>query len=299
MRLTYLVLMHGKPEQAARLITKLQNPTSTFIIHIDARAPDSVFNHMRTWAAPQKNVHLTNRHRCYWGGFGLVCATIECIRSAFIHDPNFDYAFLLSGQDYPIKPLSHITAYLRQHRKQFIESFRLDRPNRWTDNAGAYQAMNRISWYNLAIRSRFVHIPIKRALPAGFFPFGGSQWWCLSRECLKYVDDVIRTRPEIIRHFRRAFIADEAFFQTIVSSSPFCDDTTGDDLRYIDFTRPNPNRPRTLVVEDFNRILASPKLFARKFDLSRDEKILDLIDSEIVIESNAVGDSHIRSAATG
>lgn len=287
MRLAYLVLMHGKPEQAARLIGRLQNPTSTFIVHVDAKAPQSVFDYMQKWSAPYKNVHLTKRHRCYWGGFGIVAATIECIRSALLYDPAFDYAFLLSGQDYPIKPLSHITAYLRRHRKQFIESFRLDRPNRWTDAGHAYQAMNRISWYTVAVRSHFIRVPVKRVLPDGLSPFGGSQWWCLSRQCLKYVDEVVRARPDIVRYFRRTFVPDELFFQTIMSNSPFGGQATGDDLRYIDFVRPNPHYPRTFGVEDFDRILASPKLFARKFDLSRDEEILDRIDREILIEANA------------
>jgi len=55
-----------------------------------------------------------------------------------------------------------------------------------------------------------------------------------------------------------------------------------DNLFYIDWENPNPNVPRTFVKEDFYRIAISPKLFARKFELTKDPEILELIDQKLL-----------------
>jgi hypothetical protein len=47
---------------------------------------------------------------------------------------------------------------------------------------------------------------------------------------------------------------------------------------------PGGSHPRTFQRGDFDRIAASGKLFARKFDVERDEEILDVIDSELLGE---------------
>lgn len=55
-----------------------------------------------------------------------------------------------------------------------------------------------------------------------------------------------------------------------------------DDLKYIDWENPNPTPPAILGKSDFHRLVNSPKLFARKFDITRDAEILDLIDQQIL-----------------
>ena len=142
--------------------------------------------------------------------------------------------------------------------------------------------MNKISWFSIPIRSRWLHIPIRRRLPFDLKPYGGSQWWCLSRDCLAYIDDFAGRRPGAFGYFRNVFIPDESIIQTIVSNSPFGERVISDDLRYVDWERPNPKYPRTLDVTDFERIRASDKPFARKFDMRRDGDILDLIDRELL-----------------
>jgi hypothetical protein len=282
-KIAFLILMHRRPEQAVRLIQRLDSPTSIFVVHVDLRAEPATYNYIEGWAATQSRVHFAKRHSCRWGGFGIVVATLECVRAALQCAETFDYAILLSGQDYPIKPLRHIREFVGARRQQFAEAFRLDQNNRWSTQGGFYQAMNRISWYSLPIRSRWLHIPARRRLPLGLQPYGGSQWWCLTRDCLAYIDDFVSRNPRVLEYFRHVFIPDESFFQTIISNSSFGSDVLGEDLRYIDWTRPNPHYPRTLETADFEQIQLSTSLFARKFDMARDHRILDLIDREILI----------------
>jgi Core-2/I-Branching enzyme len=283
MKVVFLILMHKNSEQTIRLIERLDSPASIFIVHVDRRASDAIYRPMVAWAARHNRVHLAKRCSCRWGGFGIVAATLECLRAALRLGQDFDYAMLLSGQDYLIKPLAAVFEFLRAQRgKQFIEVFRIDLPNRWSGNAGAFEPTHRVFWYHLAFRSRWIHVPIRRGLPYGMKPYGGSQWWCLTYECVAAIDKVVRSKPKVLRYFRNVFIPDEIIFQTIVSNSRFAGDVLCDDLHYADWTRPNPWPPRILDASDFERIRSSGKLFARKFDIAHDRSVLDKIDRELL-----------------
>lgn len=288
MKVVFFILMHKNPEQTLRLIERLESPNSNFIVHVDRRAPEPIYQSIDELAAKRSDVQCVKRHRCYWANYGIVAATLECVRTALQSSAHFDYAMLLSGQDYPIKPLSTIFQYLKLNRgKQFIETFRLDKgENRWTQQGGQFQSMNRVSWYILRIRSRRIPIRIHRRLPAGLKPCGGSQWWCLSREALDYMSGYLDRNPSVVRFFRHVAVPDETVFQTLVYNSPFEQGIVADNLHYVDWERPNPYYPRVLDLSDFDRICSSDKLFARKFDISFDQKILDLIDRKILSEQS-------------
>jgi len=283
MAIAYLIMGHRHPDHILKLIGSLRDSTSFFVIHIDKRASDSVYAPLRDYAARDPDVFLAERIRCYWGGFGIANATIECMKMAVKTNRDFDYAILLSGQDYPIKGTGQIAEFFEKNKgKEFIEFFPLAKPNRWSDFAGYYQAMKRVQYWTFYIRSRTIHVGLRRKFPLGWEPHGGSQWWCLSRECILYIEAFVRKNPGFVRYFKHVFIADECLFHTILSNSAFRDRIVSDDLRYIDTQHPNPGNPRTLEASDFESLRQSPKLFARKFDPDRSKECLDRIDAELL-----------------
>ncbi|MFT4111121.1 beta-1,6-N-acetylglucosaminyltransferase [Silvibacterium sp.] len=283
MAIAYLIVAHKSPDQILRLVRALHHSGAFFVIHIDKRAADDVYVPLREYAASHPEVLLTKRHRCYWGSFGIAQAMIACVNTAIRSNRPFEYAFLLSGQDYPIKNTEQIAAFLEQNKgKEFMESFSLTKPNRWTEQGGAFQAMARVMHWTLFLRSRTFHFRIPRKFPFGWEPYGGSQWWCLSREALAHIESFLRKNRSYLRYFKHVFIPDEAIFQSILSNSEFRDRIVNDDLRYIDWENPNPLYPRTLESNDFEKLAASPKLFARKFQPDRSAECLDLIDARFL-----------------
>ena len=82
--------------------------------------------------------------------------------------------------------------------------------------------------------------------------------------------------------FRRVLIPDELFFQTILLNSPLRDRIVNDNLRYMDWSRPNVPLPAVLGTGDLPQLQQSPALFARKFDVTVDSAILDMIDERIL-----------------
>ena len=281
MIVAYLILAHDQPGRLERLVGRLP-PDSPILIHFDRRGRAEDWARVQAFAARVPNVVLTARHRCQWGNYGIIAATLELIRGLVRSGQPFDYAMLLSGADYPIKSNARIAKYLGQHDgDEFIESFSLSAPNRWTQDEGLYGTPGKVLRRHLWFRSRVYRLPGRpRRLPLGMTPFGGAQWWCLTSGAIRHIVRFTHDHPEVERFFRWSFIPDESFIQTVVSNSPFADRITGDDLRLAIWNRPDPPYPAVLKAADLSALLGSHKLFARKFDPQADGEIFDLLDKQ-------------------
>lgn len=73
------------------------------------------------------------------------------------------------------------------------------------------------------------------------------------------------------KYFRYSQCADELFVQTILINSPRIEKIIDSNLRCIDWKRGN---PYTFKLEDYEMLMGSNKLFARKFDISVDRDII-------------------------
>jgi Core-2/I-Branching enzyme len=290
MELTYIISAYHYPEQLIRLVRRLNADSTSFFIHVDKKTPARIYRDMVMGLQALPNVRFLKRHECEWGGFGHVAATLEGIAEIFRTSTPFDYAILLTGQDYPIKPKRHIADFFERHRGSlFLEFFPL--PTDIWHNRGRIGGMDRIEAWHWRIWKRHFRFPpshrfpIKRRFPDGFRPFGGSSYWCLSRQCIEYVHELTMQNRDFVRFFKYVDVPDEIFFQTIVMNSPFQRMTVNDNLRYIDWRDPAAGGPVVLGKSDVQKLATSPKLFARKFDARIDAEVLDLIDQEILVDA--------------
>ncbi len=283
MKIAYIILAHKNPTQLTRLVLRLNNNQSFFLIHIDGNTKPEIYNQFQEQLKGFSNVCLLKRHKSSWGDFNIVKATLEGIKQIFESNLKFDYSVLLSGQDYPIKPVNEFQKFLKENQgKEFIEFFSLNSKNKWTKEFGHYPALKRINFWHFRFRGIHFHIPLKRKFPNGLEPFGGSQWWCLSRECLEYINQFVQSNPNFVNYLKYIYVPDEIFFQTIILNSKFKDRVVNEHLRYIDWAKTNPIPPGILETEDFDKLLKTSHFFARKFDRSRYPDILDLIDERIL-----------------
>ena len=70
MKIAYIILAHRLPNQLVRLVSRLEAPSVSFFIHIDANTDDATYSEMLDGLIHRHNVHLLPRHRCSWGGLG-------------------------------------------------------------------------------------------------------------------------------------------------------------------------------------------------------------------------------------
>jgi hypothetical protein len=213
------------------------------------------------------------RHRSQWGGFGHVRATLKGIDHVVESGTPFDYAVLLTGQDYPLRPPAEISRFLGEaNGHSYMRHVALP----W-EPWGRRGGLDRIEdWHVITYRRLHLALPLRRKLPGGLQPYGGSAYWCLERTLVHFVHGFLSENPDYVRFFEHVFVPDEIFFQTIIMNSELRDTVANDDLRYLDWSREP--APAVLTRGDLPALLEAPKLFARKFDETVDSEILDALD---------------------
>lgn len=291
LKVVFLILAHHQPEHLGRLVSALNDPRHHFFIHIDAGTDSAPF--MAAIRSEHENVHFledTCRLGIRWAGFNIVRATLRLIEKAWAHPTVFDRFCLLSGSDYPVSPMERIRRDLASDR-EFIRADRKLSAEQGGSHARYvlyYHFVDSRLMHGLRLSGRF------RRKSYGKIPlYHGSQWWALSRRAVGFILDFLKAHPDYTRFHRYSYCPDEVFFLSIVKSAPFADrishdferhdlprDASVSGAHYIDWHRcSNAGRsPKVLDESDFERLMASGALFARKFDWGMSKGLLDKID---------------------
>ena len=223
MSVGFVMLCHTALERAAEVARHWAERDCPVVIHVDKRVPRSAYDGLVTALADLGNVRFSGRYECEWGTWGIVAATQAASRVMLNTFAEVRHVFLASGSCLPLRPVEELTAYLQSRpRTDFIESvttgdvgwtigglnmerFTLRFPFSWRKQRWLFD------WYvRLQRRLRF-----RRKVPASLVPHLGSQWWCLTRQTLSAILES-PDRAEIDRYFRRVWIPDESYFQTMV-----------------------------------------------------------------------------------
>lgn len=314
MEINYLVLAHKGPLQMARLLEKLVSPQSNFYIHIDKDVDICPF---KKELGHYSNIFFLSgnqRISAVWADIGMVHATINCMRQVIEHQRT-GYCVLISGQDYPIKDSQYRTEFLsKQYGINFIQGHPIlptgcpehgsRRINRYKINLSKtrndllvfpsiydrefYRKFTFKSFLTLAkrknVKACLELIPKtlqKRRFPSYLRPWSGSQWWALPIETIYLIENFIKEHPDYLTYHQYTFAPDEIFFQSIIFSL-VSSDLIREEITYVNWSQ-NTNGPLLLQEMNFEEIItqgANNKLFARKFDIDIDSRILDLIDRE-------------------
>jgi hypothetical protein len=265
---------------------------------VDKKSNDEVYRQIAGRLDRLTNVYFLRRQKVYWGDFSHLTVQIKGMQEILNKGILFDYIIFLTGQDYPIKPNSQIDKALSENKpNSFIEYFPLpdarwykgglDRVEDWHfrlfDKRVTFPGDRSFSSRaaSLLWSAALSLLPSKREFPIGFKLFGGSAYWCLSRECAEYVDDFIRENPAFVNFFKYALLPEEMFFQTVVLNSPFRNRVINRNLWHIDWSANLPH-PAILRKDEFGELARAPKLFARKFDVTEDADVLDMIDHNLL-----------------
>jgi Core-2/I-Branching enzyme len=274
--IAYFILVHRFPEQFKRMFRAIYVPGNQYLIHVDRSSGPEIQADIAVFLKPYQGTAILEPRPMLWGGYSLVDAELRGMAKLLKMSKSWTHYINLSGQDFPLKSQAYIRDYLRLNRgKQYIRAVNqhLVRPD----------TINRISHYFIEAFGRMFRTGIKRRLMAGVTPFIGTQWKVVTRAFCEFATTDASATP--FRNFyRRSFIADEGFFQTLMMNSGKHGQVVNDDLRTIDWV-PDGDiklRPRTFVKADAMRLSLSPDLFARKFDESEDSEIFDHLEAHLL-----------------
>ena len=217
-----VMLVHtalDRAEQVARHWTAGGCPV---VIHVDRNVPRKTYAAFARALADDPLVRFSARHKCEWGMWGIVAASQSAAEQMLDAFPDVRHVYLASGSCLPLRPVQELIDYLAARpRTDFIESATTaDVP--WTVgglSAERFTLRFPFSWKRRKwIFDRYValqrRLKVRRRIPAGLVPHMGSQWWCLTRQTLSAIlQDPERQRYE--QYFRRVWIPDESYFQTL------------------------------------------------------------------------------------
>lgn len=217
-----VMLVHTAFRRAEQLARHWVAGGCPVVIHMDARVSEQKFDGLREALSDLEDVRFCKRFPCEWGTWGLVAATQAAASLMLERFPDVRHVYLASGSCLPLRPVADLRAYLDERpNTDFIESattadvpwtvdgldkerFTLRFPFSWKRQRRMFD------WY-VDFQRRW---GMKRKIPAGLTPHMGSQWWCLTRQTLSAIMQD-PNRPRYDRYFKRVWIPDESYFQSL------------------------------------------------------------------------------------
>ncbi len=209
----------GRAEQVARHWAASGCPV---VIHVDKSVPRKTYDAFASALSDVEDIQFSRRYRCEWGTWGIVAATQSAAKQLLAAFPQVRHVYLASGSCLPLRPVQELIDYLGERpQTDFIESATTaDVP--WTVG-GLHEERFTLrfpfSWKKRRyLFDKYVQLQrtlrVKRSVPNGLVPHMGSQWWCLTRQTLSAIlEDP--SRSEYDAYFKRVWIPDESYFQTL------------------------------------------------------------------------------------
>lgn len=248
-----------------------------FYIHIDKKCDEELPIELH-----RKNVRVYKEYKICWGSSAHLKAIMFLLGQSL--RGNYLYYHLITGSDFPVKPLSEFKSFFSAENKHnYIEYHSLPRAG-WDAEGG----LARLKYYwigngTVDIRhNRFIYqgIRIQRKLKICrcFLKtfkklYGGGTYWSLHADCAKYLFDFyVEHRIKYSVNFTHC--AEEIVPHTIILNAAPEFAIINDSLRFMRWTD-GKSSPEILDGNDFLDIKNSNSFFARKFDKSISSKLLE------------------------
>ncbi|MCE8544342.1 glycosyl transferase [Ruegeria pomeroyi] len=217
-----VMLVHTALDRAQQVAHHWTASGCPVVIHVDRKVPRKAFKAFHDACIKDPLIRFSTRHRCDWGTWGIVAASQSASEQLLEEFTDIRHVYLASGSCLPLRPVQELIDYLAARpRTDFIESATTaDVP--WTVGGLDHERFTLrfpFSWKkHRYLFDRYVsfqrRLGFKRKIPAGLVPHMGSQWWCLTRHTLSAIlQDPERDTYD--RYFRKVWIPDESYFQTL------------------------------------------------------------------------------------
>jgi len=302
----YLVFAYHRADQLVRLLRALRtgSPQAAIFVHWDAKAAPPPGPEL----AALDVALIEPRLPVYWGDGSFVRAILHSLSHAR-NLADFRYVAILSGQDYPLRPLaaierdllaSGVDAFMEAYRdheyfhRYLYRYWRLPRfPYAYRVPAqlrrgveGLRKALNasqpffRIEWLS---RKQPRRLGFRWPTPFGpHFPCHfGSDWFTFSHRAADYLLRFSDERPDVLKHYARTLIPSESFFATVLANAEGLNVVLDDNRRFILWPNDHAAHPVTLSMAHFDAMVRTGKDFGRKFDMDQDSAVLDELDRHL------------------
>lgn len=272
-------MAHKNAGQLERLIHALSHEQCDVYIHLDKKVALAAYAHL---ADLPRVRFIQDRRWARWASYRFTEAILQGTREILASGIPYDFINLISGQDYPIKPVEAIYQFFARNRGCSFLSFEPQKSAWWQQAVARVEQYHLLYfnvWFSYKLQALLNYVLPKRQFPLPYTLYGGpdGSWWTLGTDCAAYLIKFIDQHPKVRRFSRFTWGSDEFLIATILMNSPFKDRIVNNNYRYIDWSTGGSN-PKILTIDDAPKLAKTPKLFARKFDTTQDATILDAVD---------------------
>ena len=286
MKHAILILAHKNLVQIRRLIEYFTKDCDVYM-HLDSKGvyDAELIQDMRRY--PQV-ILIDTSYEVNWGGFSVLHSEMELLRYAYEHG-QYDYFHLISGQDYPIRPLNYFLRFFEcNNGREFIRYIHLPNP-RWEHNTfrrlqyyypydSASDKPNPRKWVSNQVQQQ-IERGTKRPIPDEFdHLYGSSQWFSITSRAAGVLLEYTDKHPSLYRKMWMTFAPEECYVSTVLVNLIEKDSVECENKRFIRWKHENGNRPANLGCEHFHLLLEHDCLFARKIEVPCSSPLLDIID---------------------
>lgn len=281
-----LIMAHKNVEHLCRMVDYFSNRCDVYI-HIDKKnkLPLSDVNKLKSFGQVKL---VSQKYEVNWGGTSVLDCEMYLMHQA-LEKSDADYFHLISGQDYPVRPLDEFLDFFEQNAgKEYLQYCSLPHPH-WED--GTYRRLQYYYPYDLASDRKEprkwvqqqvkeqVKRGIKRPIPDEFdFLYGGSQWFSITRKAVETLLDYTHQNPSLYKKMWMTFAPEECYVATVLANLLEKEQLVSDNLRFIHWHFENGNRPANLGKEHFHFLLERNYFFARKMEQPYCDDLLPLIE---------------------
>lgn len=297
----YLIMAYNNWNQLSLLLKLLDDYRNDIFIHIDLRSGDFPKD-MLVESVRESKIVFIPRKKVYWADYSQADVEMDLLHAAS-NNQKYRYYHLLSGMDLPLKNQDEIHDFFDNKECEFIAM---------TPDGGDYVEKH-TCYYHWLLHNRFYRkcktlkvldrglmyvqriLGLKRVYDKDLLISTGWQWFSITNEFCKYV---LSQRDFIKKMFSYVLDVDEKFIGTMVNKGGFHNKLyhmcppggTNKDFmigcqRMIDFDCPVPQPytwGRENAKKDFDMLINSGFLFARKFDENTNNEIVQLIYNHIM-----------------
>lgn len=290
----YLIIAHNQFDILEKLLLLLDDYRNDIYLHIDKKVKDFSFEYFQSIVS-KSTIYFVDRMSVNWGGFSQVKCEMLLLETAI--KKNYYYYHLLSGVDLPLKSQDNIHNFFRDNPFEFVHF----------DNSvfDAQKYIGRVRYYHplqeilkkpkskifkivLSLLNRgFIYLQKKIKVdrqkndPTSFQK--GANWFSITNDLANYV---VSQKKWINETFSSTSCSDELFLQTVIINSSFVgnlyrkqfDDNYLSCMRKIDWNR---GSPFIWTKNEYDELVNSEFLFARKFDYNVDKDIIEMIFNKL------------------
>jgi Core-2/I-Branching enzyme len=295
---SYLIAAHTDRWHLARLCSRL-SPDGRIYVHVDAKVQGDSFDAFKTAVASVRPAarFIEPRRRVTWSGFESMAAQLDLVRAALEETDPEEHLVLLSGSDYPIRPVADFEDFLRSaDHRQHIRGFAIE------EGAERHRRqIDRYWWMDKIVPGRRADKILRRVLNDSLGPALGRRrkpphvvcqgltWWAITARCARHVLEELERDPAIERYYRHVWCPDEKLVHSIVLASPYAEETKhrgrepfrGEgQWRLTNFHLIHPTLTKYYTLDDLPEIEKSEQFFVRKVKTGISTSLLEWIDRE-------------------